>query len=97
MSISLDHEHCMQVFINPAVARLPAHTHLLAEGGSFVNYDVPKRHCEDTPGESKIPMEYRPLTITNDMELEWKKIVTKRLEEGNVLILIWFCLEIVVD
>eukprot|EP00550_Attheya_septentrionalis_P007347 CAMPEP_0198292914 /NCGR_PEP_ID=MMETSP1449-20131203/14726_1 /TAXON_ID=420275 /ORGANISM="Attheya septentrionalis, Strain CCMP2084" /LENGTH=318 /DNA_ID=CAMNT_0043992273 /DNA_START=183 /DNA_END=1139 /DNA_ORIENTATION=- len=72
----------MQVFINPAVARLPAHAHLLAEGGCFVNYVKPTRHCEDTPGESKIPMEYRPLTITNDMELEWKKIVTKSLEEG---------------
>ena len=68
-----------QVFINPAVASLPEHAHLLAEHGCFKSKTqnrpcgVGKKQLAET--ESKLPPEFLPLQITPEMDYAWEKLV----------------------
>jgi hypothetical protein len=70
----------MMVFINPAVASLPQHAHLLAEDGCYqgiVNDKVVNRPCggKDNPEETELPDEYRALQLTPDMDAAWNKLL----------------------
>lgn len=63
----------MLVFINPNVASLPEHTHLLS-GPSCTNGILPdgQRPCDPAKQESTLPPEFAPLTLTVDMDITWE-------------------------
>ena len=72
----------IQVFINPLVASLPEHSHLFAEPGCFTDYGKPKHDCGTGRNEdhiSKLPENFKALSVTNDMELQWKTLISKSL------------------
>jgi hypothetical protein len=76
----------MQVFVNPFVAALPQHAHLLAEPGCFVirekggvNGIIVNRECDGVK-ESKPPPEFLPLVLTEQQDEEWKNLVKRNIE-----------------
>ncbi|KAG7373409.1 methyltransferase domain containing protein [Nitzschia inconspicua] len=66
----------MLVFINPAVASLPNHAHLLS-GPSCTEGIIPKgqRPCDPAKQESTLPPNFEPLALTVDMDIVWEKHV----------------------
>ena len=64
----------MQVFINPLVASLPEHAHLLAEHGCFSGVKGIECGKED-PNESVLPGSFKPLKLTDDMDKEWLELI----------------------
>jgi hypothetical protein len=69
----------LQVFINPAVASLPEHAHLLSEHGCYKS-KTQNRPCgtgmkKHIDTESKLPDSFLPLKITPDMDFAWEKLV----------------------
>ena len=58
------------VFINPAVARLPKHDHLLSEAGCFYGSGV-----ADCKGEDKLTPQYSPLPGAAKPDLAWYSLV----------------------
>mmetsp|Transcript_1007 Transcript_1007/g.1550 ORF Transcript_1007/g.1550 Transcript_1007/m.1550 type:complete len:389 (-) Transcript_1007:53-1219(-) len=88
----------LKVFINPAVASLPQHAHLLAEPGCFlktekgerVNRECGTGDSERAKIESVLPDEFKPLEMTENMDHAWfehvKARVKDRSEEGAELI-----------
>jgi hypothetical protein len=69
----------MLVFINPSVASLPEHAHLLAELGCTDGPEQDdKRPCGSNirqKEESTLPPEFLPLQLTNDLDAAWEKHV----------------------
>ena len=66
----------MLVFINPAVASLPEHSHLLAELGCTDGPEQEdKRPCgvnDNHKEESTLPPEFLPLNLTEEMDVTWE-------------------------
>ncbi|CAB9518762.1 expressed unknown protein [Seminavis robusta] len=64
----------LMVFINPAVASLPKHAHLLAEPGCPNGRDESgwlQRQCDKTKGETELPESYLPLKVTQEQHQKW--------------------------
>eukprot|EP00956_Cyclotella_meneghiniana_P034133 scaffold101813_cov86-Cyclotella_meneghiniana.AAC.1 len=66
----------LQVYINPLVASLPEHAHLMAEHGCYAygkggecgiagNREV----------DSVLPDSFKPLKLTDDMDKEWSELI----------------------
>lgn len=102
--ISLNAQHVwlnIKVFINPAVAALPQHAHLMAEPGCFWKREAGKRWnraCGDVklnpmagPMESVLPTEYEALKLTPDQDTKWfehvKPRVTPRERDEEIKVL----------
>jgi hypothetical protein len=64
----------MLVFINPVVASLPEHEHLLS-GPSCTSGTLPEgqRPCDPAQKESTLPPEFEHLELTIDMDIAWEK------------------------
>jgi hypothetical protein len=89
--IKLNAQHVwlsMQVFINPAVASLPQHAHLMAELGCYletkdgVHY---KRECGtgNNPAaklESILPDNFRPLTLDPSQDQKWSDHIKPKVK-----------------
>ena len=76
----------MQVFINPRVASLPEHAHLMAEGGCYLEGLGGKRVNEPCgTGKSKdltaLPKEFLPLDIDEGMDKEWEDLVRRNVNQ----------------
>lgn len=80
----------MKVFINPAVASLPQHAHLLAEPGCFHGYTKGHRECgqgEDgnagtqTKLETVLPQEYRAIPTNPKQDDDWYQHVKARVKD----------------
>jgi len=75
----------IQVFINPAVAALPQHAHLLAEPGCYHSRKDKKilnRACDGSK-ESKPPPEFDPLVLTPQQDKDWTDLVKKNIVIKN--------------
>jgi len=92
--ISLNAQHVwlnIKVFINPAVAALPQHAHLLAEPGCFFKREGGQRHnreCGDpkinanaAAMETKLPDEYTALKLTPEQDTKWFEHVKTRVKQ----------------
>jgi hypothetical protein len=79
----------MQVFVNPTVASLPQHAHLMAELGCYLNTEkgvTYKRECDsgDDPAaklESILPDEFRPLKLDPSQDEKWFMHVKANIEQ----------------
>jgi hypothetical protein len=77
----------MKVFINPAVAALPQHAHLLAEPGCFlkredgirVNRECGEGGQKSAEMESVLPPEYRALPLTQEQDDKWFEHIKARV------------------
>lgn len=66
----------MLVFINPTVASLPEHAHLLSElACADGNKPEDKRPCALDRKESTVPPSFQPLEWTPKIDAEWEKHV----------------------
>jgi hypothetical protein len=66
----------MLVFINPTVASLPEHAHLLSElSCADGNKPEDRRPCSITAKESTLPPSFQPLVLTAEMDEAWEKHV----------------------
>jgi hypothetical protein len=77
----------MMVFVNPAVAALPQHAHLMAEAGCFERtIDVPggreivHRDCLEEKKESVLPEQFAPLSVTPEKYNSWFQKVKARVK-----------------
>mmetsp|Transcript_25625 Transcript_25625/g.59520 ORF Transcript_25625/g.59520 Transcript_25625/m.59520 type:complete len:255 (+) Transcript_25625:3-767(+) len=76
----------MMVFVNPTVAALPEHAHLLYEPGCYQNREEGKliqRDCgtgKHAEKETPLPDSYKPLQITPEQDKEWHEWVKARLQ-----------------
>jgi len=68
------------VYINPAVASLPEHQHLLSEHGCFRSREDKNIPCEAKKGETEMADEYLPLKLTKDMDESWENLVRKNIQ-----------------
>lgn len=74
----------MQVFINPAVASRPEHSHLLAEGGCYESKELPHVHCGFSPNKNSndvvtpIPEEYKFIPCNETKHLQWEKFLKSK-------------------
>mmetsp|Transcript_1057 Transcript_1057/g.1627 ORF Transcript_1057/g.1627 Transcript_1057/m.1627 type:complete len:380 (-) Transcript_1057:233-1372(-) len=76
----------IQVFINPAVASLPEHTHLFAEPGCFSGSG--SKECGKDPNghlETPLPDEYKPLNLTSEMDDAWVELIKNNVQIKNKL------------
>jgi hypothetical protein len=68
------------VFINPTVASLPQHHHILSEHGCYSgkkedgNYECGTKNNAKRV-ETPLPDDFLPLTLTTDMDAAWEKLV----------------------
>jgi hypothetical protein len=63
----------MLVFINPTVASLPEHAHLLSElSCADGNKKEHKRQCSIEKKESTLPPSFQPLPLTAEMDAAWE-------------------------
>lgn len=65
----------LQVYINPLVASLPEHAHLLAEHGCYTNQKGIECGTSGNKVESVLPDRFKPLKLTDDMDKEWSELV----------------------
>lgn len=66
----------LQVYINPLVASLPEHAHLMAEHGCYEHTNG--KECGkagNTEVDSVLPDNFKPLKLTDDMDKEWSELV----------------------
>jgi len=78
----------LKVFINPAVAALPQHAHLLAEPGCFFKRIKDKRlNRECGTGidpqakiETKLPESFKALNLTYEQDTTWFNYIAARVE-----------------
>lgn len=76
----------MMVFVNPAVASLPEHAHLLAEPGCYGGRteDTEIVHAECTKeNESKLPESYKSLKPTKERQQAWFSKVKSRIDAAQ--------------
>lgn len=82
-----------QVFINPAVAALPQHAHILAEPGCYDTNENGTVHLEcgrslngDTTSESVVPETFRAFALTQAQDDAWmahlKPLVVQKGQDG---------------
>ena len=75
----------MMVFINPAVAALPEHAHLMAEPGCYEgraasdHKKIVHRHCKADEKESVLPDRFKPLEVTPEKHNAWMEKVRARI------------------
>jgi hypothetical protein len=75
----------MKVFINPAVAALPAHAHLFPEFGCYGGRGDGKIHHRECgtgrDGKLETPLDKSlyPLELTPEMDQEWEDLIRKNL------------------
>ena len=70
-----------QVFINPTVASLEEHAHLLSEPGcvdGLLDKKHTKRLCSGA--SDTLPQEFNHLTLTAEMDMNWEAAVLTHLE-----------------
>jgi len=65
----------LQVFINPLVASLPEHAHLMAEHGCYTSKKGIECGKAGNNIDSVLPDSFKPLNITDDMDKEWADVV----------------------
>jgi hypothetical protein len=65
--------YTLQVFINPLVASLPQHAHLLAEHGCIGAGRV-KKECGDE-GTTALPRHFKALNLTEEMDTNWLQLI----------------------
>jgi hypothetical protein len=67
----------MLVFINPMVASLPQHAHLMAEHGCFASGKGLECGKEGTSSASlsALPENYKPLALTDSMDEQWLNLI----------------------
>jgi hypothetical protein len=70
------------VFINPTVASMPQHHHILSEHGCYAGKEkkqILRYECGTRNNEKKIesalPDDFLPLNLTPEMDAEWEKLV----------------------
>jgi len=68
----------LMVFINPEVASLPEHDHLMAEHGCYKAKKV-NRKCDEKKRESVLPSSYSPVKFKEDKFLDWQDMIIKEL------------------
>jgi len=77
----------MQVFINPVVASLPEHQHLLAEHGCYNDGSKPgsiiHQECGKRPHESVMPPHFQPLETTRDQDQAWLAAIREHIQRGK--------------
>jgi hypothetical protein len=79
----------MMVFINPAVASLKKHAHLMAEPGCFKLRQkgiIYNRKCGEgvgSEGESIMPPEFEPIVLTPEMDTAWETLVKENIGKAN--------------
>jgi hypothetical protein len=92
--IKLNAQHVwltMQVFINPSVAALPQHAHLMAEPGCFVpssGGEIVHRECGTgnqpcAKLESVLPENFRALSLDPMHEKQWFEYVKPKVKQRN--------------
>jgi hypothetical protein len=83
-------QQAMHVFINPHVAALPQHAHLLAEPGchqsGFNDMRLNLRPCQEHLGETELPASFQPLKLTPEMDQAWEELVKKHISKGVVVV-----------
>lgn len=65
----------LQVYINPLVASLPEHAHLLAEHGCYTSEKGIECGKAGNNIDSVLPDSFKPLKITDEMDQEWADVV----------------------
>ena len=79
----------MLVFVNPAVAILPQHAHLMAEPGCFVTRSksgqIQRRECGTGRGKGKetvLPEAFQPVKVDDPVQRQsqWEQHIRERLE-----------------
>lgn len=65
--------YTLQVFINPMVASLPQHAHLLAEHGC-VGPGRAKKECGEG-GTTALPPHFKALHLTEEMDKNWLELI----------------------
>ena len=79
----------MQVFINPMVASLPEHAHLMAEHGCYaprVKDKLGHKECGTGKSgnlESTLPPSYYPLKLTPDQDQGWLDRMKQHIAENQ--------------
>ena len=63
-----------QVFINPMVASLPQHAHLLAEHGCIGSTRTDKVDCGNK-GTTALPKHFKAINLTEDMDENWLELI----------------------
>ena len=77
----------MMVFVNPAVAALPQHAHLLYEPGCYQGRkdgNLIQRDCGTGPKknqETPLPDQYKPLNLTQQQDDEWFEWIKARVTQ----------------
>lgn len=76
----------LMIFINPVVAALPEHAHLLSEFGCYkpsLDGHKGRRECgtEGNVPESKLPASFYPLNISAEMDEAWNELVKKNIKQ----------------
>ena len=69
--------YTLQVFINPMVASLPQHAHLLAEPGCVRAGPQGKEkvECGDEGSTSALPRHFKALNLTEEMDKNWLELI----------------------
>jgi hypothetical protein len=79
--------------VNPAVAALPQHQHLMPQNGCFFNFTkglafpTATRPC-GSPGSSEahletpLPDAFQPLSVSPEMHQRWNDLIKSRLDVG---------------
>lgn len=79
----------LQVFINPSVASLPEHQHLLAEHGCYGGKNDKGRIHIECGGENDkekltaLPASYQPLALDSEMDTKWENMIKGVLQKGD--------------
>ena len=76
----------MMVFVNPAVASLPEHAHLMAEpgcyGGKSEKSEIIHVECQGE-NESKLPDSFKSLQPTKEKKQVWFDKIRERVNAGK--------------
>lgn len=80
--------YTMLVFVNPMVASLPQHAHLMAEKGCFSHRNdqgiIENKDCGTGEGvESTLPPDFRPLELRPDQDNAWMDRIKQHIQEGE--------------
>lgn len=79
----------IMVFVNPAVAALPQHAHLLAEKGCYQTTrdgpprEIVQRECREDKQESVLPDSFKPLEPTPEKHNAWLEKVKARVKPAS--------------
>jgi hypothetical protein len=77
------------VFINPTVASMPKHHHILSEHGCYVgreNNKIVQYECgtkNEKNVETPLPADFLPLSLNPEMDAAWEKLVFGETVQPN--------------